>query len=152
MVEIWKHVVFSFVYKLIELALLLPVSTAERRISVMNFIKRELCNKIEDDWMNGLMVCYNEKEMFKSVNDHLMLLVTGIGHSVPVICAAGLYMHKHHVATSAIEGVNLFFGIATCACLASWLFHLHWLRLVYLSSLLAAIILWGLYLLYCLND
>jgi hypothetical protein len=30
----------------------------------MNIIKRELRNKIEDDWMNDLMVCYMEKEIF----------------------------------------------------------------------------------------
>jgi hypothetical protein len=62
--------VFPLVFKLIELALLLPVSTAsvERIFSAMN-IKRELRNKIEDDWMNDLMVCYTEKEIFKSLDD-----------------------------------------------------------------------------------
>jgi hypothetical protein len=65
MVQTGKHVVFPLVYKLIELALLLPVSTAsvERSFSAMNIIKRELRNKIEDDWMNDLMVCYTEKEI-----------------------------------------------------------------------------------------
>jgi hypothetical protein len=33
----------------------------------MNIIKRELRNKIEDDWMNDLMVCYMEKEIFMSL-------------------------------------------------------------------------------------
>jgi len=63
------------VYKLIELALLLPVSMAsvERAFSVMNIIKRELRNKIEDDWMNDLMVCYTEKEIFKSIDDEIII-------------------------------------------------------------------------------
>ena len=71
MVETKKHLVFPLVFKLIELALLLPVSTAsvERIFSTMNIIKRELRNKIEDDWMNDLMVCYMEKEIFKSLDD-----------------------------------------------------------------------------------
>ena len=56
----------------------MSTTSVDRTFSATNIFKRELCNKIEDDWMNGLMVCYNEKEMFKSVNDHLMLLVTGI--------------------------------------------------------------------------
>jgi hypothetical protein len=71
MVETKKHLVFPLVFKLIELALLLPVSTAsaERIFSAMDIIKRELRNKIEDDWMNNLMVCYTEKEIFKSLDD-----------------------------------------------------------------------------------
>ena len=75
MVQTRKHTVFPLVYKLIELALLLPVSTAsvERAFSVMNIIKRELCNKIEDDWMNDLMVCYTEKEIFKSIDDEIII-------------------------------------------------------------------------------
>jgi hypothetical protein len=40
----------------------------------MNIIKRELGNKIEDDWMNDLMVCYTEKEIFKSLDDETITL------------------------------------------------------------------------------
>jgi hypothetical protein len=70
MVETKKHLVFPLVFKLIELDLLLPVSTTRvERIFLANIIKRELCNKIEDDWMNDLMVCYTEKEIFKSLDD-----------------------------------------------------------------------------------
>jgi hypothetical protein len=74
MVETGKHVVFPLAYKLIELALLLPVSTAsvERTFLAMNIIKRESRNKIEDDWMNDLMVCYTEKELFKSLDDEII--------------------------------------------------------------------------------
>jgi hypothetical protein len=35
----------------------------------VNIIERELRNKIEDDWMNALMVCYTEKEIFKPLDD-----------------------------------------------------------------------------------
>jgi hypothetical protein len=70
MVHTEKHV-FPLVYKLIELALLLPVPTTsvERTFVAMNIIKRELRNKNEDDWMNDLMVCYTEKEIFKFLDD-----------------------------------------------------------------------------------
>lgn len=49
MVETKKHLVFPLVFKLIELVLLLPVSTAsvERIFSAMNIIKRELRNKLK---------------------------------------------------------------------------------------------------------
>jgi hypothetical protein len=71
MVQTEKHVVFPLVYKLIELVLLLSVSTAsvDRTFSAINIIKRELRNKIEDDWMNDLMVFYTEKDIFKSLDD-----------------------------------------------------------------------------------
>jgi hypothetical protein len=76
MVQTEKHVVFPLVYKLIELVLLLSVSTAsvDRTVSAINIIKRELRNKIEDDWMNDLMVFYTEKDIFKSLDDETITL------------------------------------------------------------------------------
>ncbi|KAL5163431.1 Abscisic acid receptor PYL4 [Glycine soja] len=57
MVQTEKHLVFPLVYKLIELALILPVSTAsvERAFSAMKIIKSKLRNKINDVWFNDLM-------------------------------------------------------------------------------------------------
>jgi hypothetical protein len=71
MVETDKHLVFPLVYKLIELALILPVSTAsvERAFSAMTIIKSKLHNKINDEWFNDLMICYTEREIFKSLDD-----------------------------------------------------------------------------------
>ncbi|KAK2363324.1 zinc finger MYM-type protein [Trifolium repens] len=71
MVKIDKHLVFPLVYKLIELALILPVSTTsvERAFSVMKIIKFKLHNKINDEWFNDLMICYTEQEIFKSLDD-----------------------------------------------------------------------------------
>ncbi|XP_058777008.1 uncharacterized protein LOC131651360 [Vicia villosa] len=50
MVQTEKHLVFPLVYKVIELALILPVSTAsvERAFSAMKIIKSNLRNKIND--------------------------------------------------------------------------------------------------------
>ncbi|KAL5136969.1 Zinc finger MYM-type protein 1 [Glycine soja] len=71
MVQTEKHLVFPLVYKLIELALILPVSTAsvERAFLAMKIIKSKLRNKINDVWFNDLMVCYTEREIFKSLDD-----------------------------------------------------------------------------------
>ena len=71
MVETEKNLVFPLVYKLIELALLLPVSMAsvERAFSAMKIIKSKLRNKINDDWFIHLMICYTEREIFKSLDD-----------------------------------------------------------------------------------
>ncbi|CAJ2673081.1 unnamed protein product [Trifolium pratense] len=71
MVQTDKHFVFPLVYKLIELALILPVSTAsvERAFSAMKIIKTKLRNKINDEWFNDLMICYTEREIFKSLDD-----------------------------------------------------------------------------------
>ena len=70
MVELEKHIMFPTVYRLIELALLLPVATAtvERAFSAMKIIKTELRNKMSDGWLNDLMVCYIEREIFKGLD------------------------------------------------------------------------------------
>jgi hypothetical protein len=72
MVQLERHIIFSLVYCLIELALILPVTTAivESALSVMKIIKTELCNKMIDGWLNDLMVCYIESEIFKGLDLH----------------------------------------------------------------------------------
>jgi hypothetical protein len=54
------------VYRLVELALLLPVATksVERAFSAMNIIKTDLRNSMSDEWLNDLILCYIEKEIF----------------------------------------------------------------------------------------
>lgn len=70
MVQTEKHLVFQLVYKLIELTLILSVSTTsvERAFLVMKNIKSKLHNKINDVWFNDLMVCYTKREIFKSLD------------------------------------------------------------------------------------
>ena len=70
MVETEKHLVFPLVYKLIELALILPVSTAsvERAFSAMKIIKSKLRNKLKNEWFNDLMICYTEREIFRQLD------------------------------------------------------------------------------------
>jgi hypothetical protein len=70
MVEIGRDIVFPLVYRLIELALLLPVAmaTVERVFSATKIIKTELRNKMGDYWLNDLMVIYIERELFKGLD------------------------------------------------------------------------------------
>ena len=75
MVETEKHLVFPLVYRIIELALLLPVSTAsvERAFSAMKIIKSKLRSKMNDTWFNDLMICYTEQEIFKGLDDDAII-------------------------------------------------------------------------------
>jgi hypothetical protein len=45
------------------------MTSVERTFSAMDIIKREFRNKIQDDWINDLMICYTEKEIFRYLND-----------------------------------------------------------------------------------
>jgi hypothetical protein len=71
MVQIEMNKDYKFVYRLIELALILPVATAtvERIFSAMKIIKTELRNKMGNDWLNHRMICYIEREIFASIED-----------------------------------------------------------------------------------
>ncbi|XP_039131870.1 uncharacterized protein LOC120268611 [Dioscorea cayenensis subsp. rotundata] len=76
LVETRKHLVFPLVYRLIELALILPVATTsvERAFSAMNIIITELRNKIGDEWLNDMMICYIERQVFETIDDEAILL------------------------------------------------------------------------------
>ena len=75
MVQSDRHTCFPLVYRLIELALILPVATAtvERAFSAMSIIKSELRNKMNDNWMNHCMICYIERDVFASIEDRKII-------------------------------------------------------------------------------
>ncbi|XP_072149589.1 uncharacterized protein [Setaria viridis] len=75
MVQTDIHTHFPLVYRLIELALILPVATAtvERAFSAMNIIKTDRRNKMNDDWMNDSMLCYIERDLFAFIEDDKIL-------------------------------------------------------------------------------
>ena len=62
-------------YKLIKLALVLPVATAsvERAFSAMNIVKTRLRNRMEDEWMNDNLVTYIERDVFKEVSNEAIM-------------------------------------------------------------------------------
>ncbi|KAH7663529.1 Ribonuclease H-like protein [Dioscorea alata] len=71
LVETEKHLRYPLVYQLIELALVLPVSTAsvERVFSAMNIIKTDLRNKMEDDFLTDSLVFYIGKDIFNEIDN-----------------------------------------------------------------------------------
>ena len=40
----------------------------------MNIIKSDLRNRIGDEWLNDLMICYVEKEIFAKIDDKKIML------------------------------------------------------------------------------
>ncbi|XP_050376814.1 uncharacterized protein LOC126794199 [Argentina anserina] len=82
LVESRKLDFFPILYRLICLVLTLPVSTAttERAFSSMNILKTRLRNRMEDDFLDDLMVLYIEKEFVDSVhNDDVIEEFTKLG-------------------------------------------------------------------------
>ncbi|KAH7666846.1 Tam3-transposase (Ac family) protein [Dioscorea alata] len=75
LVETEKNLRYPLVYRLIELALVLPISTAsvERVISAMNIIKTDLRNKMEDDFFTDSLVCDIEKDIFNEIDNEDIL-------------------------------------------------------------------------------
>lgn len=69
MVETGKHRSYPMVYRLLKLALVLPVATAtvERCFSAMKLLKTDLRNKMGDDYMNDALICNVEKEALMEV-------------------------------------------------------------------------------------
>ena len=75
MKETMKDGVFPMVYRLVELALLLPVATTsvERVFSAMKAVKTDLQNRMGYEWLNDSLVVYIEKEIFDSIDTKLIL-------------------------------------------------------------------------------
>ena len=66
MVEKRKHNIYPLVYKLVKLALILPVATAsvERVFSAMNYVKNRVRNSMGDQFLNDCLITYVENELF----------------------------------------------------------------------------------------
>ena len=75
MKETMKDRVFPMVYRLIELALLLPVATAfvERVFSAIKAVKTDLRNRMGNEWLNDSLVVYIENEIFNYIDNELIL-------------------------------------------------------------------------------
>ena len=75
MVETNKHEVFSLVYLLFTLALLLPIATAtaERVFSVMNYMKNQLRSRMGDEWLNDNIVVYIKRVVFDCIENEIIV-------------------------------------------------------------------------------
>jgi hypothetical protein len=75
MVKTKKNLIFSLVYMLIKLSLLLPVATAivERVFSAMHIVKSRLRNRMGDKWTNDSLVVYIEKDIFDKIDNEAIM-------------------------------------------------------------------------------
>jgi hypothetical protein len=74
-VETKKCNTFDIVYKLLKLALVLPVATAsvERVFSSMNFVKGRVSNKMSDQWLNDCLVTLIERDVLVTIDNDIIL-------------------------------------------------------------------------------
>ena len=70
-----KHETYPLVYLLVKLALTLPVATAtvKRSFSAMKYIKNELRNRIEDQWMNDCLTVYIKNDVACSIDNETIM-------------------------------------------------------------------------------
>ncbi|XP_058181281.1 uncharacterized protein LOC131299720 [Rhododendron vialii] len=75
MVETRRDIGYPLVYKLLKLALVLPVSTAtvERAFSAMKIVKSRLRNRMGDQWMHDSLLAYIEREIFDSISNEAIM-------------------------------------------------------------------------------
>ncbi|KAL6496302.1 hypothetical protein OROGR_029560 [Orobanche gracilis] len=75
LVETKKNETYRVVYKLVKLALLLPVATAsvERVFSAMKHVKSDLRSKMGDEWLNDRLVTFVERDVFMTISDDEIL-------------------------------------------------------------------------------
>ncbi|XP_071714253.1 uncharacterized protein [Rutidosis leptorrhynchoides] len=74
MVETGKHLSYRYVYRLLKLALVLPVATAtiERCFSAMKLVKSELQNRMGDGFLNDCLIGAIEKGLL-NVKDEVVM-------------------------------------------------------------------------------
>nr|XP_045089955.1 zinc finger MYM-type protein 1 [Aegilops tauschii subsp. strangulata] len=75
MVDTRKHLSYPLVYRLLKLALTLPVATAtvERCFSAMKIVKNALRNKIGDDYLSHSLICFVEKGLLDEITNEVIV-------------------------------------------------------------------------------
>ncbi|KAM3263254.1 zinc finger MYM-type protein 1-like [Capsicum annuum] len=75
LVETKKHLTYPLVFLLVKFALLLPVATAsvERAFPAMKYIKNDLQNRMDDEFLDGCIVPYVEKRVFKNISNECII-------------------------------------------------------------------------------
>nr|XP_043629731.1 zinc finger MYM-type protein 1-like [Erigeron canadensis] len=92
MVETNKHKSYPLVYRLLKLALILPVATAtvERCFSSMKLVKSDLRNRIGDEFLNACLTCTIEKEALANVKNENVIARFNKVHRKGKLIPAGL--------------------------------------------------------------
>ncbi|XP_073152995.1 uncharacterized protein [Henckelia pumila] len=77
MVQTRRDVAYPLVYKLVTLALILPVATAtvQRAFSAMKIIKNRFRNRMGDEYLNDSLITYVEKDIFRSLSDDVIIII-----------------------------------------------------------------------------
>ncbi|XP_047264745.1 uncharacterized protein LOC107864793 [Capsicum annuum] len=75
LVETKKHLTYPLVFLLVKFALLLPVAigSVERAFSAMKYIKNDLRNRMDDEFLDGCIVPYVEKRVFKNISNECII-------------------------------------------------------------------------------
>ncbi|KAH0688912.1 hypothetical protein KY289_016270 [Solanum tuberosum] len=75
MIETKLDQTWSLVYLLVKLTLIIHVATAsmERAFSSMKYIKNDLRNRMDEDLLNGCLVCYIKRSIFKNVSNDAII-------------------------------------------------------------------------------
>ncbi|KAL5544854.1 hypothetical protein UlMin_008638 [Ulmus minor] len=75
LVQIRRNDVYPLVYRLFTLSLLLPIvtTTVERAFSAMNVVTNQLRNRMEDQWMNDILLVYIERDIFNKLDNELIM-------------------------------------------------------------------------------
>ncbi|KAL6509622.1 hypothetical protein OROGR_022932 [Orobanche gracilis] len=75
LVETNKCTTYNVMYKLVKLALILPVATAsvERVFSATKYVKSELSSKMGDQWLNDRLVTFIERNVLKTISNDVIL-------------------------------------------------------------------------------
>nr|XP_016457750.1 PREDICTED: uncharacterized protein LOC107781543 [Nicotiana tabacum] len=68
--QTWTHV-----YLLVKFTLIIPVATAsvERAFSSMKYIKNDLRNRMDEDFLNNCLVCYIKRGIFETVSNDAII-------------------------------------------------------------------------------
>ncbi|XP_049365265.1 uncharacterized protein LOC125830087 [Solanum verrucosum] len=77
LVETKKHLNYCLIFLLVKFVLLLPIAiaTVERTFSAIKIIKNDLRNRMDDEFLDGCIVPYVEKKVFKDVSNECIMKI-----------------------------------------------------------------------------
>ncbi|XP_071704957.1 uncharacterized protein [Rutidosis leptorrhynchoides] len=75
LVETEKHLLYPYVYRLLKLALVLPVGTAtvERCFSAMKLVKSDMSSRMRDEFLNGCLLGAIERQELANVTNEAVM-------------------------------------------------------------------------------
>ncbi|XP_047253783.1 uncharacterized protein LOC124887900 [Capsicum annuum] len=73
--RVLENQLVNYIIDVLKFALLLPIATAsvQRAFSAMKYIKNDLQNRMVDEFLDGCMVPYVEKRVFKNISNECII-------------------------------------------------------------------------------